>query len=127
MTPGELVVDVVALSPITPHPSSLAAAVDAFLDHADLAATTRRVYRASLAALVDGLDASLAMARRDDVRLRDRTLWRLLYQTAARASEALNLNLEDLDLANERARVTSKGGRSSGSTGRPAPPDSWPA
>jgi integrase/recombinase XerD len=44
------------------------------------------------------------------VRLRDKTLWRLLYETAARASEALNLNLEDLDMANKRARVTSKGG-----------------
>jgi integrase len=33
----------------------------------------------------------------------------LLYETAARASEAPNLNLEDLDLANKRARVTSKG------------------
>jgi site-specific recombinase XerD len=55
-------VDVVALSRTTPHRGNLAAAVAAFLDHADLAATTRHVYRASLAALVDGLDASLAMA-----------------------------------------------------------------
>jgi integrase len=51
-----------------------------------------------------------ALWRRDDLRLRDKTLWRLLYETAARANEALNLNLEDLDLANKRARVTSKGG-----------------
>lgn len=35
---------------------------------------------------------------RRDVALRDRTLWRLLYETAARASEALSLNVEDLDL-----------------------------
>jgi hypothetical protein len=54
--------DVVALSPTTPHPSSLAAAADAFLDHADLAATTRRVYRQSLAALVDGLGPARAIA-----------------------------------------------------------------
>jgi integrase/recombinase XerD len=46
----------------------------------------------------------------DDEQLRDKALWRLLYETAARASEALNLNREDLDLANRRARVTSKGG-----------------
>jgi hypothetical protein len=39
MTHGELVANVVALSPITPHASSLAAAADAFLDHADVAAT----------------------------------------------------------------------------------------
>ena len=37
--PMKLVADVVALSPITPHASSLAAAADAFLDHADVAAT----------------------------------------------------------------------------------------
>ena len=54
--------DVVALSPITPHPSSLAAAADAFLDHADVAATTRRVYRMSLATLVDGLGPARAIA-----------------------------------------------------------------
>jgi integrase/recombinase XerD len=175
--------DVVALSPTTPHPSSLAAAADAFLDDVDVAATTRRVYRASLAALVHGLGPARAMPeltaelvddwfraryatvapatwnrelatlrsavawwrahgwlatdptsslarrrehpdrtralsraelemlwRRDDLRLRDKTLWRLLYETAARASEALDLNLEDLDLANKRARVSSKGG-----------------
>src|SRR5829696_7980915 len=175
--------DLVALSPTTPHPSSLAAAADSFLDHVDVAATTRRVYRASLATLVHGLGPARAMSeltaeleddwfraryatvapatwnrelatlrsaiawwrahgwlatdpttslarrrehpdrtralnravlealwRRDDLRLRDKTLWRLLYETAARASEALNLNLEDLDLANKRARVTSKGG-----------------
>jgi len=32
-----------------------------------------------------------ALWRRDDLRLRDKTLWRLLYETAARANEALNL------------------------------------
>ena len=48
--------------------------------------------------------------RRDDLRLRDKTLWRLLYETAARASETLNLDVGDLDLANKRARVVSKGG-----------------
>jgi integrase len=39
-------------------------------------------------------------------------LWRLLYETAARANEILSLDLEDLDLANKRARVRSKGGAS---------------
>jgi mono/diheme cytochrome c family protein len=55
------VADIVALSHTTPHRGSLAAAVAAFLDHADLAATTRRVYRASLAALVRGLGPAGAM------------------------------------------------------------------
>ncbi|MBV9327332.1 MAG: site-specific integrase [Chloroflexi bacterium] len=48
--------------------------------------------------------------RRDDVALRERALWRLLYETAGRANEILSLNIEDLDLPNKRARVRSKGG-----------------
>ncbi|MGP4103222.1 hypothetical protein [Nonomuraea sp. KM90] len=37
-------------------------------------------------------------------------LWRLLYETAARAEKILTLNIEDLDPEFRRARVTSKGG-----------------
>lgn len=48
--------------------------------------------------------------RRDDVALRERVFWRLLYETAARANEILSLDIEDLDLPNKRARVRSKGG-----------------
>jgi integrase len=36
--------------------------------------------------------------------------WRMLYETAARASEILALNVEDLDLEERRAPVRSKGG-----------------
>jgi len=42
--------------------------------------------------------------------LRDRTFWTMLYETAARASEILALDMADLDIANRRARVTRKGG-----------------
>ncbi|MDT3441579.1 site-specific integrase [Pseudofrankia sp. BMG5.37] len=42
--------------------------------------------------------------------LRERVLWRLLYETAARAEEVLSLNIEDLDTEFRRARVISKGG-----------------
>ncbi|TMR90667.1 site-specific integrase [Nonomuraea basaltis] len=42
--------------------------------------------------------------------MRERLLWRLLYDTAARAEEILTLNVEDLDLEFRRARVVSKGG-----------------
>ncbi|MFI6742721.1 tyrosine-type recombinase/integrase [Nonomuraea sp. NPDC050451] len=42
--------------------------------------------------------------------LRERVLWRLLYDTAARAEEILTLNIGDLDLEFRRARVVSKGG-----------------
>jgi site-specific recombinase XerD len=47
---------------------------------------------------------------RRDVPLRERLLWRMLYETASRAGAVLNLNAEDLDLDNRRARVTVKGG-----------------
>jgi integrase len=47
---------------------------------------------------------------RRDIDLRERTLWRLLYETAARADEVLRLNVEDLDIAAKRARTRSKGG-----------------
>jgi hypothetical protein len=43
----------------------LAAAAAAFLDHADLASTTRRVYHASLAALVDGLGPTARRSARE--------------------------------------------------------------
>ena len=47
---------------------------------------------------------------RRDIPLRDKTLYRMLYETAARAAEILSLNVEDLDLENRRAPLTSKGG-----------------
>src|SRR5215207_1079112 len=48
--------------------------------------------------------------RREDIGLREKALWRLLYETAARASEALSINVEDVDLDNKRVRIRSKGG-----------------
>ncbi|MFR9802816.1 tyrosine-type recombinase/integrase [Pseudonocardia sp. RS010] len=47
---------------------------------------------------------------RRDVPLRERLLWRVLYETASRASAVLGLNVEDCDLENRRAAVTVKGG-----------------
>jgi integrase len=47
---------------------------------------------------------------RRDVPLREKTLWRMLYETAARAAEILALDVEDLDLEARRAPVQSKGG-----------------
>lgn len=43
--------------------------------------------------------------------LEDRTLWSMLYATAARAEEVLRLDVEDLDRANRRARTKRKGGK----------------
>jgi len=47
---------------------------------------------------------------RPDIPLRERALWRLLYDSAARADEVLGLDVGDLDLANRRARARTKGG-----------------
>ncbi|MFE9642176.1 tyrosine-type recombinase/integrase [Nocardiopsis alba] len=44
------------------------------------------------------------------VGLREKVLWRMLYETAARAEEILTLDVGDLDTAMRRARVRSKGG-----------------
>ncbi|MFG6201125.1 site-specific integrase [Nonomuraea sp. JJY05] len=48
------------------------------------------------------------IARRD-VGIRQKTLCRLLYETAARAEEILTLNIEDLDLTARQARAKAKG------------------
>ncbi|WP_245551271.1 site-specific integrase [Nocardia paucivorans] len=48
---------------------------------------------------------------RREVHLREKTLWRMLYETCARAQELLQLNIEDLDLAGRCARVKSKGAK----------------
>ena len=51
-----------------------------------------------------------AICTRRDIPLRERVLWRMLYETASRASAVLALNVEDCDFDNRRARVTVKGG-----------------
>lgn len=42
--------------------------------------------------------------------LRERLLWRMLYETAARSAEVLRLDVEDLDMPNRKSKVTRKGG-----------------
>jgi integrase len=46
---------------------------------------------------------------REDIALRERALWRMLYETAARAHEVLALDVEELDLRNRCAKVRRKG------------------
>ncbi|MBB6347233.1 integrase [Nonomuraea muscovyensis] len=66
----------------------------------------------------ENVDHTKAVARtklerllsRRDIPLRDKTLYRMLYETAARAAEILSLDVEDLDLDNRKAPVRSKGG-----------------
>ncbi len=75
----------------------------------DLTAAIRRRKRAA--------DRSRALSRadierllsREDVALREKVLWSMLYETAARSAEVLRLDVGDLDLANRRSRVTRKG------------------
>ena len=50
------------------------------------------------------------IARRE-VHLREKTLWRMLYETVARAEEILGVNIEELDLAARRAPVKAKGSK----------------
>lgn len=57
-----------------------------------------------------GPQAGRLIARRG-VHLREKTLWRMLYETAGRAEEILGVNIEDLDLAGRRCLVKAKGAR----------------
>jgi len=67
-----------------------------------------------------------ALSRRD-VPLREKTLWRMLYETAARSSEVLALNIEDLDLDARRPRSAPRAATPNGSAGAPAPRTCCPA
>jgi integrase len=49
------------------------------------------------------------LLNRDSLALREKTLWRMLYETAARAGEVLALDVDDLDLRNRSAKVHRKG------------------
>ncbi|GGW72573.1 hypothetical protein GCM10010381_66630 [Streptomyces xantholiticus] len=49
-----------------------------------------------------------------EVHLRERTLWRMLYETAGRAEEILGVNIEEVDFAGRRCLVKAKGARTKG-------------
>ncbi len=51
-----------------------------------------------------------ALLSRKDVAVRERCLWRLLYESAARANEILRLNIEDFDFDQRRAVTVRKAG-----------------
>jgi ABC-type multidrug transport system ATPase subunit len=51
------------------------------------------------------------------VPLREKTLWRLAYESAARADEVLALNIEDLTWTTSAARSPARAAPSAGSTG----------
>jgi integrase/recombinase XerC/integrase/recombinase XerD len=51
-----------------------------------------------------------ALLSRPSLPLRERSLWRMLYETAARAQEILSLDADELDLRNRCAKIRRKGG-----------------
>ncbi|SDN28006.1 sigma-70 family RNA polymerase sigma factor [Allokutzneria albata] len=71
----------------------------------DLAASLVR--RAETGSPAPAIDPALvrALCDREDLSLRERTLWLLLHESAAPVSAVLALDVEHLDLANRRARV----------------------
>ena len=81
-------------------------------------AGSRLTRRGCWSAASRGRTGSRALSRADveqlltraDIGLRERTLWRMLYETAARSAEVLALDVDDLDLPNRCARVRRKGG-----------------
>ncbi|MEV4096245.1 tyrosine-type recombinase/integrase [Streptosporangium saharense] len=94
------------------HLDALRSAVAFWMDQGWLAADpTRRLRRRdrapdrTRALTVADIEALLDL----EVPLREKTLWTMLYETAARASEVLGLDIANLDRRNRRARVTRKG------------------
>jgi integrase len=58
---------------------------------------------------VPGTAVQRLLSRRD-IPLREKALWRVRYETAARAAEILEIDVQDLDLDNRQAPIRSKGG-----------------
>lgn len=54
------------------------------------------------------------IARREG-HLREKTLWRMLYETVGRSAEILGVNTEELDFAGRRCLVWAKGTRTKAS------------
>lgn len=73
------------------------------------ATTERRREPADATRAISRTTLERALSRRE-LPLREKTLWRMLFETAARASEILALNIDDLDLDARRAPIRSKGG-----------------
>lgn len=94
------------------HLDGLRSAVSFWISQGWLAADpTRRLRRRGRAP-----DRTRALGAADvdalldlDVPIREKTLWTMLYETAARSSEVLALDIEDLDRRNRRSKVTRKG------------------
>lgn len=73
-------------------------------------AIERRTLRTNPDRRVIPATALEALWRRDDLALREKTLWRLAYDSAARANEVLSLDIPDLDPQAKTALIIGKGG-----------------
>lgn len=101
-----------AVATFNRHLDALRSAVAFWIDQGWLTADpTRRLRRRGR-----GPDRTRALAVADveaifdlDAPIREKTLWQMLYETAARSSEVLALDVQDLDRRNRRAKVTRKG------------------
>ena len=80
-----------------------------WLQHDPMALVDRRRQPRDQTKAIPYQDLETLWSRRE-ISLREKTLWRMLYETAARAGEILALNIEDLDLPRKRAVITGKGG-----------------
>ncbi|MFF2523161.1 hypothetical protein [Streptomyces liangshanensis] len=75
----------------------------------------------------DFAENQVAALWRLDVALREKTQWKILSGSAARADEMLHLNVKTSTRRTSAAGSPPRAGRPSGSTGSPAPPSSCPA
>ena len=80
-----------------------------WIDHNPMSLVVRRREPRDQTKAIPYRDLEELWSRRD-IDLREKTLWRMLYETAARAGEILALNVEDMDLPRKRAVIIGKGG-----------------
>lgn len=80
-----------------------------WLEHDPLALVERRRVPADRTRVI-GEDQLGELWARRDIRLREKTLWRFLYETSARVRGVLPLNVEDLNRKRRSAVVLERGG-----------------
>ena len=80
-----------------------------WIDHDPMSLVVRRRKPRDQTKAIPYQDLEKLWSRRD-IDLREKTLWRMLYETAARAGEILALNVEDMVLPRKRAVIIGKDG-----------------
>ena len=80
-----------------------------WIDHDPMSLVVRRREPRDQTRAIPYQDLETLWSRRD-IDLREKTLWRMLYETAARAGGILALDIEDMDLPRKRATIIGKGG-----------------